>query len=685
MVVALLDSDAVVLPGAVRRCLVQALLLTRRKGLIDIEPLLGLLFRLFRVPDKQLRDLLYTAIVSEIRRANTPHRNNALNKRLQALLFGQLQSQAKEAGGKRARNDSSEAVASHKALQVLIELYRRGIWDDSRTVNVVAEACLAQLSYKTTVTALNFFLGRCKRKSGMLLGDAESEASSEESSEEDGEAKKLPSISQMMYKMQVAGKSRSSAAKLKKFKAAVKRQEADKRADGKTADGHFAAIHLLNDPYGFVERLFSILRASNDTFAFKLLVLNVITRVIGAHELVFLDLYSFLLRYIQPHQRNVTQVLAYAAQASHALVPPDAISPLLMAIANAFIAEHCRAEVIAAGLNGLYHICVRCPLAMDSTLLQDLAQYKGYQDKGVASAARSLIGLYREANPELLHRKDRGKQAAMAMQRGTFAGPKAYGHVDVKTVPEGLELLVQGDEENEFAEAEEIDLDSDSDCVDSDDEDEGEWQSVGSGDEDIEISDDEEDEEDESGELESEANPSAASPAVVEKKADKVQKMLEMATQKIFTPADFAMLKRKRLEAAVEASSGPVKHHPAQKKARIQDSDDEAFAEDDSDDEAQGPSEVVKPATLQVKTKKPKADYAARMDSIRAGREGRLEFGSKKGKEGRGSSTNAEKIKKKNQTMMAHKFSVRQKKQRSLRDKNKVIKAHAKRQKLKRK
>jgi protein SDA1 len=404
-----------------------------------------------------------------------------------------------------------------------------------------------------------------------------------------------------------------------------------------------------------------------------------------------LELYSFLLRYIQPHQRNVTQVLAFAAQSSHALVPPDAITPLLMAIANAFIAEHCRAEVIAAGLNGLYYICVRCPLAMDSTLLQDLAQYKGYQDKGVASAARSLIGLYREANPELLHRKDRGKQASMAMQRGTFTGPKAYGHVDVKTVPEGLELLVQQDEE-EFAEAEEIDLDSDSDCIEEGSENDGEWQSVGSGDEDIEISDDD-DEEDEADTEEGSADASgeetaSVAAAVVEKKTDRVQKMLEMATQKIFTPADFAMLKRKRLEAAVEASSGPVKHHPAQKKARTQNSDDEGDAfddEEDSDAVGQGPSEVVKPAALQVKTKKPKADYAARMDSIRAGREGRLEFGSKKGKEGRGSSTNAEKIKKKNQTMMAHKFSVRQKKQRSLRDKQKVIKAHAKRQKLKRK
>jgi protein SDA1 len=50
---------------------------------------------------------------------------------------------------------------------------------------------------------------------------------------------------------------------------------------------------------------------------------------------------------------------------------------------------------------------VRQPLAIDETLLQDLTEYKSDRAKGVMMAARSLITLYREINPELLHRKDR--------------------------------------------------------------------------------------------------------------------------------------------------------------------------------------------------------------------------------------------------------------------------------------
>ena len=44
---------------------------------------------------------------------------------------------------------------------------------------------------------------------------------------------------------------------------------------------------------------------------------------------------------------------------------------------------------------------------MTPDLLQDLADYKGYHDKSVMMAARSLIQLFRDLNPSMLKRKDR--------------------------------------------------------------------------------------------------------------------------------------------------------------------------------------------------------------------------------------------------------------------------------------
>jgi len=666
----LLSQESVGLPSSLRRCLVQCLLLVRKKKLVELEKVLTLFFRLFRVKDKLLREVLYDAIVGEIRRANQPHRNNALNKTLQNFMFTQLHQQSLLNEGKRARNDSAEAIASHKALQVMIELYRRGIWNDSKTVNVVAEACTSQISYKVTVTALNFFLGRCKRKAALSLADESDSESEDESDEDGGDTKSTPSVKEMLYKMQVAGCTKARKSKMKRFMAAKKKQENAEKKESGTSTTAFSAIHLLNDPYGFVEKLFKILSHSNDSFEFKLLILNVITRVIGAHKLIFLDLYSFLLRYIQPHQKSISQVLAYAAQASHELVPPDVISPVIKAIANNFVSDHCRNEVIAAGLNGLTQICARCPLSMDSTLLQDLANYKGYNDKSVMMAARGLISLYREKNPELLHRKDRGKEASMAIQRGQFVGPKQYGRTEVAHDIDGAELLLE-EEESEGSGDEENDgwVECSGDSGEEQDEASDEGFLELDSEEEIELSDDSDSESEQESEVEEEGE-----------KVEEVNKMMSLATQTIFSAEDFARLKRKRLEAAVEASNSS-KNRIAKKKSRIIPDDADSI----DDDEAAGPEEVVRPKSIEVLAKKPKADYATRMESIKAGREGRLAFGSKKGKETRGSKTNAEKSKRKNAIMMAHKYSVKQKKQRSLRDVQKVQRAHAKRMKLKRK
>ena len=58
-------------------------------------------------------------------------------------------------------------------------------------------------------------------------------------------------------------------------------------------------------------------------------------------------------------------------------------------------------------LNAVREMCVRCPLVLSEDLLRDLTGYKSYHDKSVMMAARSLIHLYRDINPDMLHRKDR--------------------------------------------------------------------------------------------------------------------------------------------------------------------------------------------------------------------------------------------------------------------------------------
>ena len=57
-------------------------------------------------------------------------------------------------------------------------------------------------------------------------------------------------------------------------------------------------------------------------------------------------------------------------QACHPLVPPDAISPVVKALADRFISDRSTPNVMTVGLNAVREICVRCPYVMDEDLLQ---------------------------------------------------------------------------------------------------------------------------------------------------------------------------------------------------------------------------------------------------------------------------------------------------------------------------
>jgi len=197
----------------------------------------------------------------------------------------------------------------------------------------------------------------------------------------------------------------------------------------------------------------------------------VISRVVGVHQLLILNYYSFLQKYLQPHQREVTQVLSALIQATHNLVPDDVLAPVLRQLCNYFINDKSRPEAMVVGLKTVREMCVRQPLIMTSDLLQDLAQYKKFKEKGVSMAARSLIGLFRILSPNMLHKKDRGKGA------DGDATVEAYGAFSPSSGVDGIELLRNAPSDS--------DMDSDmEEAGESSDEEEDAGPASGSGSED---------------------------------------------------------------------------------------------------------------------------------------------------------------------------------------------------------
>ena len=70
---------------------------------------------------------------------------------------------------------------------------------------------------------------------------------------------------------------------------------------------NFSALHLINDAQGFAEQLLAKLRKSNALFEVRLLMMNLISRLIGVHQLQVLSFYPFLQRYFQPHQKGTSE------------------------------------------------------------------------------------------------------------------------------------------------------------------------------------------------------------------------------------------------------------------------------------------------------------------------------------------------------------------------------------------
>lgn len=679
----ILSSNHRDLSPELREKIIQCLTMLRNKGIISPEDLIQTIFPLLTAYSssnsqagqhaKALRHQVYSTLITLLKALNAGAKNQKINRLTQALLFNLLE-----------QRDSQGLWAT----KLTRELWRRGIWDDTRTVEIMTQAALHP-DTKVAVAGCKFFLGADKERTDNF----------EDSSDEDGF-----DMSALRHKMLI---NKKTSKRGKKLEQAVKTMKKKNGAKHSATYLNFSAIHLLRDPQGFADHLFDVHLSGKLGHKFdldqKIMFMNLISRMIGTHKLTVLGIYTFFLKYLTPKQRNVTQIMAAAAQASHDLVPPDAISVVVRKIADEFVSDGVAAEVASAGINTIREICSRAPLAIEALLLQDLTTYKGSKSKPVVMAARSLISLYREVAPEMLLRKDRGKTASIQMQGGERGSLPQFGvELTVTGIP-GLELLAKWRVEQGLDNADGNASDWEvADNSEGESDIEGEWVTIESDKEyNVSDSDDEKDEEtpevseraqesddsgwgssedeqdvDEKSNKEQESaqdlseeeteDTSADMPPRKKKKVslketqDKTRleaekAMMEMLSSRILTPADFAKLEELRVEAGVEKALGGKATN----------------------------EELVDSTTLVGKVKY-KQLREERIAAAKEGKEDREKFGSRRGKLDKPhSTTNREKARKKNFVMMIHKKAVQGKQKLSLRDRQKVLRAHIDKQKKK--
>jgi len=162
----------------------------RNKSLLEPTALLSLFFELLKSQDKILRQFLQTHIVTDVKNINAKHKNAKVNTVLQNFMFSMLK--------------NPNAKAAKMSVDIMIELYNKNVWNDVKTVNVIATGCFSKVT-KIAVACMKFFLG----------------TDTDEKESDDSDSDDEPNIKEVMMANKVNKKTKKRQKQLKKVKQLV--------------------------------------------------------------------------------------------------------------------------------------------------------------------------------------------------------------------------------------------------------------------------------------------------------------------------------------------------------------------------------------------------------------------------------------------------------------------------------
>lgn len=699
----------------IRKASVSALILMRNKGAVPPLRLLQSFFQLMAVvPDKNLRESLYHHIVNDIRNINkNGKKDEKLNRTIQSFFHRIVAASANESTA--GAEDSPTDYAAKRAVQMVCDLYRRNVWNDERSVHILATAA-ASPNASVMSRAIRFFLNI---EEAMALDKQNAEADEWEGIDNINlhlHSKKTQARKRLVEK-QIRNRKRKQNAR--EHGIIANREDKGVEASKKL----FPAIELLHDPQGLVETILKRIKSSgSNTYKFevKMLMLNFVTRVVGNHELILLPLYPLLQRYMGGHQRDVTAILAYSIQSCHQYVPPEEIYGILKTIAHNFITERCSEEQMAVGINAVRSICARVPSVLSTddddddeeegdadknadgrrrrrrkreissswdveAFTRDLAGYARHKDRSISIAGRGWVNFIREVHPSLLQGKDRGLVGAGLHKAGEK--PLRYGEVRAALGVEGADLLAAYEASKKKKKKEGGAKDSvGSDSEGDDDDSEGGWVEMkgGEGDEEeddddsesgwVEMKDGEDESDDEAPDLvllgdddataegkEDEEEDDEDEKDVVDysklSKEERAKLQQEVSSTRIFTASEFA--KMNKLVARQEQARRDPRLAAKLKRAIAKGEEFDDISDSDGDDSDNDEEIHIKGAVnakdIMADAKRKRMSKAEKLEKII---EGRVKFESK---ERAGGSTNTEKKRKKNFAMSKFSFDTRKK------------------------
>ena len=127
--------------------------------LILLRLLQTLLPLLPHVPSS-LRSVIRHTILTDLKTSNAKAKNHRLNRVVQSLLFGMVESGmgAEVTGDKGKGKGKEKGGEAMWAVMMVRELWKKSVWNDAKTVSIVALAAFHP-NTKVQSAAIHFFLG----------------------------------------------------------------------------------------------------------------------------------------------------------------------------------------------------------------------------------------------------------------------------------------------------------------------------------------------------------------------------------------------------------------------------------------------------------------------------------------------------------------------------------------------
>ena len=372
----LLDTNHSIIHPEIRLAIIESFSLLRKKNLINPTIVLPMLFQLLTIQDKQLRSRIQEIIITDLGRINEKTKNNQVNKYIRNTCSEIL-----------SNINTNTIKQARKTLNIMINLYKKKIWNDTPTINAIANAC-SSMDRKISHASCKFFL-------------SEYEEIKEDSDNED--------FGDLKHKYKLLGKGNNKKTKkrkdkLKKLMKAVERRDARQEKVKTNLNKDFMPIDLLNDPSSIADKLFDKLRnlKNRKNYQLKIDMMRFIGRLAGRHKLIVNNFFVYLSTQMKPRTDDLNNIMASIIEATHNLVPPVELEPITNELFDKFICESYPAQFITVGLNALRELANKNPYIISKshyTVVEDIRKVK---NKSVRIAAKAFVNLIRDVNPNLV-------------------------------------------------------------------------------------------------------------------------------------------------------------------------------------------------------------------------------------------------------------------------------------------